>query len=75
MSRPLAENITFFPMNVDFFDDPKILRIEDKFGIKGSYIAIKIMMWIYRDGYYTKYTEDFPFIFAKRAENINGCGG
>lgn len=69
MSRTPQIGLTYISLDVDTFDDPKVLRIEDEFQIKGGYITIRLLLWIYREGYFTKYDDDFPFIFAKRVGN------
>ncbi len=69
MARPIDSSLKYFPLDVDFYDDPKILMIEEQFGIKGSYIASRLLCWIYRNGYYIYWNEDMALIFAKRVGN------
>lgn len=59
----------YFPMDVDLFDDPKILMAEEEHGIQGGYIAVRLLCWIYRQGYYTSWNNDMSYIFAKRIGN------
>ena len=69
MARPIDESLEYFPLDVDFYDDPKILLIEEQFGIKGGYIANRLLCWIYRNGYYTNWNEEIALVFAKRVGN------
>lgn len=69
MGRPIKEGLEFFPMNVDFYDDPKIIYAEEKHGAIGGYIASRLLCAIYREGYFIKWDEDSPLIIAKRLGN------
>lgn len=69
MGRPIKEGLEFFPMNVDFYDDPKIIYAEEKHGAIGGYIANRLLCAIYREGYFIKWDEDSPLIIAKRLGN------
>lgn len=69
MARPIDSSLKYFPLDVDFFDDPKLLMIEEQFGVKGSYIATRLLCWIYREGYYINWNNDMALIFARRVGN------
>ena len=43
-----SNGIDYFSFNVDFFDDDKLALIEGEFGIKGAYIAIRLLCKIYK---------------------------
>lgn len=69
------QSIDFFPFATDFFDDDKIALIEAEFGVKGSYVAIKLLCKIYgSEGYYCRWGEDECLLFARRlgAEFVPG---
>lgn len=66
MARPIAESLKYFPLDVDFFDDPKILFVADKFGDKGELIIIKLLCKIYRNGYFLKWDNDYALVFARK---------
>lgn len=59
--------LDYFRFDVDFFSDEKIEFTSARFGIKGELIAVKLLCRIYRNGYYTDWTDDDATIFAKRA--------
>ena len=62
-----SQAIDYFPMNVDFFDDDKIALIEGEFGIKGAYVAIRLLCKIFStSGYYYKWGDDECLLFTKK---------
>jgi hypothetical protein len=61
--------LDFFPLDIDYFDDTKILKIENKFGLTGSVVATRLLCHIYRNGYYTKWDDDEAIIFARKVGN------
>lgn len=67
MARPIKDGLDYFPLDVDIFDDPKLLFIEDRFGVKGEIVTIKLLCWIYRNGgYRCEWNEEHAMIFAKK---------
>lgn len=62
-----TEGIEYFPINVGFFDDDKILLIESEFGAKGSVIAMRLLCKIYSNGYYYQWGDDACQIFARKS--------
>lgn len=66
MARKTKIGLSYFPLDVNFFTDDKILFVSARFGIKGELIAIKLLCKIYSDkGYYKKWSEDEALLFAK----------
>lgn len=60
MSRPLKDNLTYFPLDVDFLQDPKIKVLRARFGADGVMFYLYILTAIYGGkGYYVKADEDF----------------
>ena len=57
--------LSFFPFDIDFFQDDKIQFVSARFGLKGECIAIRLLVKIYRQGYYTEWDEDTALLFAK----------
>ncbi len=74
MARPLKTGIDYFPLDAGFFDDDKILLIESEFGIKGGYIAIRLLCKIYKEGYYYKWGADECLLFTKSI-GVEGVSG
>lgn len=70
MGRPKKFNLSYFPLDVGFFDDHKVISIEETAGIKGGYIALRLMAMVYADmGYYLEWPQKFEFSAAKRIGN------
>lgn len=62
-----TSGIDFFPFNTNFFEDDKIALIEGEFGVKGAYIAIRLMCKIYNtEGYYCQWGRDECLLFTRR---------
>jgi len=66
MARPNKQGLDYFPIDIDFFDDPKIELMSAKFGVKGEIITIKLLCKIYRNGYYLLWDDETSLMFAKR---------
>jgi len=67
MARPLKNGLTYFPLDVGFFDDDKIAFVNARFQEKGEMIALKLLCRIYKDtGYCYQWGEDEAILFAKR---------
>ena len=43
MARPNKMGLDYFPFDVDFFNDEKIVAISGEFGIKGEIVVIKLL--------------------------------
>lgn len=65
MARPIKTGIDYFPFDVEFFSDDKIQLIESEFGMKGGYIAIRLLCKIYKEGYYYKWGTDECLLFTR----------
>ena len=57
MARPRKTGLDYFPFDVDFFDDEKIVAIAGEFGLKGEITAIKLLCAVYRNGYFIEWSE------------------
>lgn len=66
MGRPQKQGLDYFPLNVDIDQDDKIAMIEAIHGIEGFGIVIKLLMKIYKEGYFYKWTEKEQILFSKR---------
>lgn len=66
MARTNKVGIDYFPFDVDFFEDDKIQLIESEFGMKGGYIAIRLLCKIYKGGYYYKWGTDECLLFTRQ---------
>lgn len=66
MGRTNQTGLSFFSFDVDFFEDDKIMLIEDEFGTRGIYVLIRLLCRIYKDGYYYKFGEDECRLFSRK---------
>lgn len=66
MARPQKAGIDYFPMDVDMDQDDKILLIEAEHGVEGFGILVKLLMKIYKEGYYYEWTDKEQLLFSKR---------
>jgi DnaD/phage-associated family protein len=77
MARPRKQGLDYFPLDVDIDQDDKIQLVEAVHGPVGFAIVIKLLMRIYKDGYYSKWTETEQLLFSKRVNvdinSVNVC--
>ncbi len=67
MARPKKNGLDYFPIDVDIFDDEKIVPVSCEFGAKGECIVIRVLCAIYRNGYFAECSDAFIFKIAKQA--------
>ncbi|MGM9695016.1 MAG: DUF4373 domain-containing protein [Alloprevotella sp.] len=80
MARPSKTGLDYFPFDVDFFHDEKILSIAKEFGPKGELCVVKLLCAVYRNGYFilwddamrNKMLMDMPCINKGLLEQIVG---
>lgn len=66
MARPNEIGLDYFPLDVNIFDNDKIKLIESEFGVKGSYIFLRLLCSIYQKyGYYYSWNDDKKLLLAK----------
>ena len=78
MARPTKIGLDYFPLDVDFFDDEKVMAISKEFGIKGEIVVIRLLCAIYRNGYFILWNDllrnklmmDMPGISSELLEQI-----
>ena len=66
MARKGKSGLDYFPMDIDFFSDEKIEFVSAKFGTISELIPIKLLMRIYRKGYFIDWDEDVCILFSKK---------
>jgi len=64
VARPIKEGIDYFTFDVDMDTDDKIYMLEAEHGLEGFAILIKLLMEIYRNGYYYAWNERTQLIFS-----------
>jgi DNA replication protein DnaD len=75
MARPQKEGLEYFPLDVDIDQDDKLVVPIAKHGMAGFGVIIKLMMEIYKNGYYYPWTQKelyvFPFKIGVESEKVN----
>ncbi|WP_129600587.1 Lin1244/Lin1753 domain-containing protein [Anaerophilus nitritogenes] len=66
MARPQKTGLDYFPLDVDIDQDDKVALIEAQHGIEGFAIIIKLLMKIYKNGYFYEWTEKEQLLFSNR---------
>lgn len=62
MARTLKMGLDFFPMDIDVFSDPKIVRLIKCQGGKAFTVYALLLCNIYKNGYYMRWDDELPFI-------------
>lgn len=71
MARPIKCGLDYFPFDVDFFSDEKMIAINGEFGIKGEITTIKLLCAVYRNGYFVEWTEMLKFKLLKELPGVS----
>lgn len=64
MPRPQKDGIDYFPLDVNFFSDPKIKILKARYGVDGITVFVYLLCEIYRAGYYIRIDEDRVFLIS-----------
>lgn len=75
MARQCKEGLDYFPLNIDMDEeDERVYMMEAKFGEKSFTVLIKLLMTIYRNGYYYPWTEREQIFFSRKKNiDMNYC--
>lgn len=81
MGRNRKNGLTFFPFDVDFFQDIKIRKLIRHQGSDAVTVYTLLLCLIYKSGYYMRWDEELPFIVSEQTglkeahiqEVINSC--
>ncbi|MFN8286642.1 MAG: DUF4373 domain-containing protein [Chitinophagales bacterium] len=58
MARRPKKGLDYFPMDVDIFNDTKMLLLRSEFGTRGEAIYLRLLCRIYKEGYCTVWSAD-----------------
>lgn len=81
MGRKPRRGLDFFPLDVHTFSDIKIRKLVKYQGGKAFTVYALLLCIIYKDGYYTRWDEELPFIISEQTgfeeayilEVLNSC--
>lgn len=71
MARIEKKRLDFFPFDIDFFDDEKIVSIYSEFGSKGELVAVKLLCEVYRNGYYLEWKETVRIKLVQKMSGVS----
>ena len=71
MARPNKIGLDYFPFDVDFFEDEKIIAISGEFGIKGEITVIKLLCAIYRNGYFILWNDLLKYKLLRNLPGVS----
>ena len=71
MARPRKTGLDYFPFDIDFFQDEKIVCIAGEFGIKGEMVAIRLLCAIYDKGYFAEWNEQQKYKLSKELQGVS----
>ena len=74
MARPIKTGLNYFPLDVDFFNDPRISAVTVVHGIKGQAAVIMLLCAIYRNGYYFEWTPENYVVLITWSFNVYKFG-
>lgn len=66
MGRSRQTGLRYLSLDVDFFDDDKICLIEEKFGINGVYVLIRLLCVVFKEGYFYRWGDDECRLFVRK---------
>jgi len=69
MARPYKKGLDYFPLDIDIFENDKLLDVQNDFGPFGEVIYLRILCIIYKHGYYYKF-ESLNNLAAKLIKSI-----
>ena len=62
----INKGISYFPTPANFFDEEIMELLEAKFGILSSYIVMRLLCKIYKEGYYISWGKEQSLIFVRK---------
>lgn len=62
----INKGIPYFPTPANFFDEEVMELLEAKFGVLGSYIVLRLLCKIYKEGYYISWGKEQSLIFVRK---------
>ena len=57
MARPIKNGLDYFPFDVQFFSNDKLLAVSVEYGLKGEISVVHLLCAIYRNGYFIEWND------------------
>lgn len=64
MARRINKGLEYLPLDLNFFQDRKVRRLQRKCDADAPMVYIALLCTIYKEGYYVKWDEDFALDLA-----------
>jgi len=65
MGRPFKDGIDYFPIDLDIMGEDSVAFVDAKYGVQAFGLLIRLLIRIYRNGYYVMWTEKEQYLFAR----------
>lgn len=65
MGRPLKDGIDYFPIDLDIMGEDSVAFVDAKYGVQAFGLLVRLLIRIYRKGYYIGWTEKDQYLFAR----------
>ena len=62
----INKGISYFPTPANFFDEEVMELLEAKFGVLASYVVLRLLCKIYKEGYYISWGKEQSLIFVRK---------
>lgn len=72
MARPLKKGLGYFPLDIDIFEDDKLLEVQVEYGPLGEVVYLRLLCLIYKNGYYYKF-DSMEKLAAVLIKSIGKC--
>ena len=57
MARPRKTGLSYFPLDVDIFQDEKLFDLQNKYGPLGEVIYLRLLCIVYKNGYFFRFDD------------------
>lgn len=65
MGRPFKDGIDYFPIDLDIMNEDSVAYVDAKYGVQAFGILVRLLIRIYRNGYYIPWSEKEQYLFAR----------
>ncbi len=66
MVRPLKTGLDYFPLDIDIMEEPSVGFVDAKYGLQAFGLLVRLLMRIYRNGYFLPWNERELVLFATK---------